>query len=146
MVVFEQRGVGDRLEPQLVGGVRGVRHELAQEDFLIAVERMDHQVEELLDLRLEPECFACRCSIHADIVATAAGRLARPGGIARRYGAAGVGRLDARGWIPGRAGGDRAAGLSVNYVRKVVDATSSHHHVKRKIVPVERLGSGHCES
>ena len=70
-----KRGVAHRLEPQLVGGVRSVRRELAQEDLLVAVERMDHQVEELLDLRLEPECFACRRRIHTDIVATAAGRL-----------------------------------------------------------------------
>ena len=68
MVVFEQRRVGDRLEPQLVAGVRGVRDELAQEDLLVAVERMDHQVEELLDLRLEPECFACRGGVHDVIV------------------------------------------------------------------------------
>ena len=67
VVVFEQRRVAHRLEPQLVGGVRGVRRELAQEDLLVAVERMNHQVEELLDLRLEPECFAWRRSIHATL-------------------------------------------------------------------------------
>ena len=58
-VVLEQRGVGERLEAQLVAGVRGVGDQLAQEDLLVAVQRVDHQVEELLDLGLEAEGFAC---------------------------------------------------------------------------------------
>ena len=59
-VVFEQPRVAHGLEPQLVGGIRSVRRQLAQEDLLVAVERVDHQVEELFDLRLEAECFAGR--------------------------------------------------------------------------------------
>ena len=34
-VVFEERGVAHRLEPQLVGGIRGIRDELAQEISLL---------------------------------------------------------------------------------------------------------------
>ena len=56
-VVLEQRAVGDRFEAQLVAGVRRVRDQLAQEDLLVAVQGVDHQVEELLDLGLEAEGF-----------------------------------------------------------------------------------------
>ena len=59
-IVLEQRGVAHRLEPQLVGGIRGVRDELAQEDLLVPVQGMDHQVEELRDLGLESEGFLGR--------------------------------------------------------------------------------------
>ena len=59
-VVFEERGVGHRLEPQLVGGIRGVRDELAQEDLLVAVQGVNHQVQELRDLGLESEGFLGR--------------------------------------------------------------------------------------
>src|SRR6266853_1928401 len=45
------RGVaGKRLEAQLVGRVRGVRDQLPQEDLLVAVQGVDHQAEQLLDL------------------------------------------------------------------------------------------------
>ena len=54
-VVFEERGIAHRLEPQLVGGIRGIRDELAQEDLLVAVQGVDHQVQELRDLGLELE-------------------------------------------------------------------------------------------
>ena len=56
-VVLEQRRVGQRLEAQLVAGVGGVRDQLAQEDLLVAVQGVDHQVQQLLDLGLEAEGF-----------------------------------------------------------------------------------------
>ena len=56
-IVLEQRRVGDRLEPQLVAGVGGVRDQLAQENLLVAVQGVDHQVQELFDLGLEAERF-----------------------------------------------------------------------------------------
>ena len=46
-------GVGDALEVELVHGVRCVGDELAQEDLLVGVDRVDHEVEELLALCLE---------------------------------------------------------------------------------------------
>ena len=56
-IVLEKRTVGERLEAQLVHGVRGVRDQLAQEDLLVAVQGVDHQVEELRHLGLEAERF-----------------------------------------------------------------------------------------
>ena len=50
-------GVGQRLEAQLVAGVGGVRDQLAQEDLLVAVQGVDHQVQQLLDFGLEAQCF-----------------------------------------------------------------------------------------
>ena len=52
---LQQLGTRQRLEAQLVERVRGVGNQLAQEDFLVAVERMDHQLEQLLDLRLKAQ-------------------------------------------------------------------------------------------
>ena len=40
-------GLGERAEAQLVERVGGVRDELAEEDLLVAVERVDDQVEDL---------------------------------------------------------------------------------------------------
>ena len=51
-IVFVELGMVERLEAQLVGGVGRVRDELAQKDLRIAVQRMDHQLQELLDLGL----------------------------------------------------------------------------------------------
>ena len=55
-----ERGSVERLEAQLVGGVRGVGDELAQEDLRVAVQRVDHQLQELLHLGLESEGLATR--------------------------------------------------------------------------------------
>ena len=52
-LVPEQLGLGDGAEAQLVERVRRVGHQLAQEDLLVAVERVDDQAQQLLDLRLE---------------------------------------------------------------------------------------------
>ena len=49
--------VGQRLEAQLVAGVGGVGDQLAQEDLLVAVQGVHHQVQELFDLGLEAERF-----------------------------------------------------------------------------------------
>jgi hypothetical protein len=51
--VFVQRGVVQRLEAQLVAGVRGVGDQLAQEDFLVGVQRMRDQVQQLGHFGLE---------------------------------------------------------------------------------------------
>ena len=59
-VGFEERGVAHRLEPQPVGGIRRVRDELAQENLLVAVQGVNHQVQELRDLGLESERFLDR--------------------------------------------------------------------------------------
>ena len=49
----EERGVGEGLEAQLLAGVRGVRDQLAQEDLLVRVQRVNHEPQYLLGLGLE---------------------------------------------------------------------------------------------
>ena len=61
-IALEQPRVVQRLETQLVAGVGGVGHQLAQEDLPVGVQGVDHQVQELLDLGLEAEGFAGRGS------------------------------------------------------------------------------------
>ena len=56
-IVLEQRVVGQRLEAQLVARIRRVGDQLAQEDLLVGVQGVDHQIEELLDFGLEAEGF-----------------------------------------------------------------------------------------
>ncbi len=53
VVPFVQRGIRESFEAELVERVGRIRDQLSQEDLLVAVERMDHQVEELLRLGLE---------------------------------------------------------------------------------------------
>jgi hypothetical protein len=52
-LVFVERVVIQGLEAQLVAGVRGIRDQLAQEDFLVRVQRVGDEVEQLLDFGLE---------------------------------------------------------------------------------------------
>ena len=53
--VAQQLGLGVAAEAQLVQGVGGVGHQLAQEDVRVAVERVDDQLEQLVHLGLELE-------------------------------------------------------------------------------------------
>ncbi len=55
LVLAEQFRIRERLETQFVSGVRRVRDQLAKEDFLVAVQGMDHQLEKLTHLGLEAE-------------------------------------------------------------------------------------------
>ncbi|MNF69944.1 hypothetical protein D3C84_518410 [compost metagenome] len=54
---FQQLGLGQRLKTQLVGGIRGVGDQFAKENFLVGIQRMDHQVQQLLHLGLEAQGF-----------------------------------------------------------------------------------------
>jgi hypothetical protein len=65
--------VRERLEADLVEGVGGVRDQLAQEDVLMRVERVDHQVQQLADLGLELVAFCGGAHILAGNVKTLAG-------------------------------------------------------------------------
>jgi hypothetical protein len=56
-IVLDQGAVGHALEPQFVTGVGRVRDEFAKKDLLVAVQGVDHQMQELRDLGLESECF-----------------------------------------------------------------------------------------
>jgi hypothetical protein len=51
--VFIQGGVVERLKAQLVAGVGRVGDQLAQEDFLVGVQRVGDEVQQLLDFGLE---------------------------------------------------------------------------------------------
>ena len=55
----EERRVREGKEAALVERVRGVRNQLAEKDFLVAVEGMDHQVEKILHFGLEFFFFCC---------------------------------------------------------------------------------------
>lgn len=54
---FQQLGLDQGFEAQLIGGVGSIGDQLAQEDFLVRVQRMDHQLQQLLDLGLEAKCL-----------------------------------------------------------------------------------------
>ena len=53
MSLRRQRSLADRLEPEPIQGIRGVRDQLAQEDLLVGVQRVDDNVEELTRLSSE---------------------------------------------------------------------------------------------
>ena len=88
-ILFQQGGLGQRLEAQLVAGVRRVRDELAEEDLLVRVERMDHQIEELAGLGLEFVGGSGGCLRHVVAPAScgkALSRIAQPDNLTRRRG------------------------------------------------------------
>ena len=85
-LVLVKLGPGEDLEAQPVDGVGGVRDQLAEEDLLVAVERVDHQVEDLDDFSLETEALPVRLHAHqmpAHLVGSrsAASRTASPDGL-----------------------------------------------------------------
>ena len=57
-VAAVEGGVVERLEAQLVAGVGSVGNQFAQEYLLVAVQGVDHQVQQLLDFGLETQGFA----------------------------------------------------------------------------------------
>ena len=56
-IIAIQGRIVQRFKTQLVAGVRGVGDQLAQKNFLVAVQRVNHQVEQFLDFRLEAQRF-----------------------------------------------------------------------------------------
>ena len=50
---LDQLRLGDRLVTQLLAGVGGVGDELANEDVAVRIDRMDHQLQEARNIRLE---------------------------------------------------------------------------------------------
>ena len=76
-VAGQQLRLGDRLVAQLVAGVGGVGDQLAQEDLGLGIDRMNHQVQEFGDLRLEDVGLGrCACGVHLHPL---------QGGISRRW-------------------------------------------------------------
>ena len=57
LFIAQQRRIGQRQETQLVVGVGGVGNQLAEEDLAVAVEGMDHELQQLTNLGLEPHFF-----------------------------------------------------------------------------------------
>lgn len=57
--VVEDFLFGELSVPQLFERVGGIRHQLTDEDFLLGVEGMDDDIEQLLDLGLELELLRC---------------------------------------------------------------------------------------
>jgi hypothetical protein len=54
-VAGHQFGPAQGFEPQLVVGVGSIRNQLAQEDLAVAVQRMDHELQQLTDFGLETQ-------------------------------------------------------------------------------------------
>ncbi len=54
----QQLGLGDGREAQPVAGVGGVGNQLAQEDLPVAVQGVDHELQQLADFGLKAEGFA----------------------------------------------------------------------------------------
>jgi hypothetical protein len=57
-------GGGQHFQPQPVDGVRRVRDQLTQENVLVAVQRVDHEVQDLDHFGLETEAFLLRLRAH----------------------------------------------------------------------------------
>src|SRR2546430_14160080 len=55
----KQRAVCDRCEAQPIAGVGGIGEQLAQEDLPVAVEGMDHELQQLAHLGLEAVRLPC---------------------------------------------------------------------------------------
>ena len=52
-IALEKRPVRERLEPQLVTSIRCVRDDLSKENFLVRIQGVDHQLEQLTSLGLK---------------------------------------------------------------------------------------------
>ena len=61
---FQQLRLGQGFEAQFVDSVRGVRDQFAKEDFLVGIQRMDHEVQQLLYLGLEAQGFLLSFHTH----------------------------------------------------------------------------------
>ena len=61
-VVFKQFAVIDCLEAQLVGRIGGVRDKFPQENFLVRVQGVNHQLQQLFDFRLEAQGLLFGCN------------------------------------------------------------------------------------
>ena len=59
LIAFEQSAVRQALEMSLVDCIRCIGDELAQEDLVIRVDGVNHEVQQLFCLRLEFMCFFC---------------------------------------------------------------------------------------
>ena len=67
-VVFEQRGIGKRLEAQLVRRIGCVGDQLAQEYFFVGVEAVSHQAQQLFDFSLKAVGFGMNTLGHGPIL------------------------------------------------------------------------------
>ncbi len=69
----EQRGVGDGREAQPVAGIRGIGDQLAQEDLPVAVQGVDHELQQLTHLGLKAVRLPLRCRRRAGRGSVSAG-------------------------------------------------------------------------
>ncbi len=61
---FKQLRIGQRFETQFVGCIGGIGNQLPQEDFLVGIQRMNHQVKQLLHFGLEAQGFFLSLHTH----------------------------------------------------------------------------------
>ena len=59
-IVGQQRRLGDRLVAQLLAGVGGVGDQLAQENVLVGIDRVHHQMQQPRNVGLETAFFRRR--------------------------------------------------------------------------------------
>src|SRR5699024_9751174 len=83
--------VAERLDSQFVQRVGSVGDQLTQEDVLVRIDRMDHQLEQLAGFRLELECLGLACHNFPLLTGSPRGSIAKKAG--RTAGAAGGRRL-----------------------------------------------------
>ena len=79
-VGFGHFGLGQQLQPQPVDRVRSVRDQLAQEDLLVAVQRMDHQIQDLDHFGLEAEALLLGLRAHWHLPSAPRGTLNQTAG------------------------------------------------------------------
>ncbi len=80
---LQQGRVGQRLEAQPVGRIRGIGDQLPEEDLPVAVEGVDHEVQELLHLGLETVGFARSDGHGRGYLEAGTAFIGPPGGISR---------------------------------------------------------------
>ena len=59
IVTAFQAVIRERLEAQLIAGIRGVGNQFTQENFAVGVQRIDHKLEKLMDFGIKGTGF-CR--------------------------------------------------------------------------------------
>ena len=67
---FQQAVVGKRRKPELVDCVRGIGNQLTQENLLVAVQRMNHQVQQLAGLGLKTKRFFFHIRSHGSLASS----------------------------------------------------------------------------
>ena len=69
-LILRERWLPQEAEAQPIDRIRGIRDQFAQKDVFVAIERMDHQVQQLLDFCLEPKRLFLEVLWHTKLSST----------------------------------------------------------------------------